>query len=122
MGRQPFQAIWDGLALAAWLVDAKSLQILQANEAASLLVGRRVADMEGMPILELAATPEDQIFWGQPTTDIAAGIHSHTWVRNMRSHANRTRTPEDRPNHPELEWAEPDTPEDLARVRRHFGG
>ena len=34
MGRQPFQAIWDGLALAAWLVDAKSLQILQANEAA----------------------------------------------------------------------------------------
>ena len=62
MGRQPFQAIWDGLALAAWLVDAKSLQILQANEAASLLVGRRVADMEGMPILELAATPEDQIF------------------------------------------------------------
>ncbi len=87
MGRQPFQAIWDGLALAAWLVDAKSLQILQANEAASLLVGRRVADMEGMPILELAATPEDQIFWGQPTTDIAAGIHSHTWVRNMRSQA-----------------------------------
>ena len=41
----------------------------------------------GMPIAELAATPEDQIFWGQPTTDIAAGIHSHTWVRNMRSQA-----------------------------------
>ena len=87
MGRQPFQAIWNGLALAAWLVDAKTLQILQANEAAALLVGRRVEDMAGMSILELAVTPEDQIFWSQPAADIAAGIHSHTWVRNARSQA-----------------------------------
>ena len=45
MGRQPFQAIWNGLTLAAWLVDAANLQILQANEAAALLVGRRSTNM-----------------------------------------------------------------------------
>ncbi|WP_404303140.1 EAL domain-containing protein [Alicycliphilus denitrificans] len=87
MGRQPFEAIWNGLSLAAWLVDASTLQILQANEAAARLVGRRAVDMEGMPILELAATPEDQIYWSQANTDIAAGIHSHSWVRNIRSGA-----------------------------------
>lgn len=87
IGRQPFDAIWNGLSLAAWLVDATTLKILQANEAAARLVGRRVADMRGMPILELAATPEDQIFWSQASAEIAAGIHSHTWVRNVRSGA-----------------------------------
>ncbi|MBP8821323.1 MAG: EAL domain-containing protein [Brachymonas sp.] len=87
MGRQPFQAIWNGLTLAAWLVDAANLQILQANEAAALLVGRRSTNMEGMSVLELAATPEDQFYWSQPMADIAAGIHSHTWVRNMCSQA-----------------------------------
>ena len=87
IGRQPFQAIWNGLSLAAWLVDATTLQVLQSNEAAAQLMGRRVADMQGMPILELAVTPEDQIYWSQASTDIAAGIHSHSWVRNMRSGA-----------------------------------
>ena len=87
IGRQPFEAIWNGLGLAAWLVDADTLRILRANEAAARLVGRRVADMAGLPILELAATPEDQIYWSQPGADIAAGIHSHTWVRNLRSQA-----------------------------------
>lgn len=87
IGRQPFAAIWNGLGLAAWLVDANTLQILQANEAAERLVGRRAADMAGLPVLELAATPEDQIFWSQPGADIVAGIHSHTWVLNQRSQA-----------------------------------
>ena len=87
IGRQPFEAIWNGLSLAAWLVDATTLQILQANEAAARLVGRRVADMRGLPVFELAATPEDQIFWSQTSADILAGIESHTWVRNVRSGA-----------------------------------
>ncbi|WP_367065583.1 EAL domain-containing protein [Oryzisolibacter sp. LB2S] len=86
-GGQPFEAIWNGLSLAAWLVDATTLQILQANDAAGQLVGRRSADMRGMLVLELAATPEDQIFWSQSGADIAAGIHSHSWVRNLRSGA-----------------------------------
>lgn len=87
IGGQPFVAIWNGLNLAAWLVDPATLQILQANEAAARLVGRSVADMEGLPVLELASTPEDQIFWTQAHNDVAAGIHSHTWVRNVLSGA-----------------------------------
>lgn len=87
IGGQPFAAIWSGIDLAAWLVDGRTLQIRHANEAAARLVGLSVADMEGTPILGLAVTPEDQIFWGQPHAGIAAGIHSHTWARNMRSGA-----------------------------------
>ncbi|MBS0468059.1 MAG: EAL domain-containing protein [Proteobacteria bacterium] len=87
VARPPFDALWHGLDLAAWLVDANTLKILQANEAAARLVGRGVADMRGMPVLELAATPEDQIYWSQPHADVAAGIQSHTWVRNQGSRA-----------------------------------
>lgn len=82
---QSFDAIWNGIDLAAWLVDAQTLQIRHANEAAARLVGRSVADMEDMPVHGLVVTPEDLIFWGQSHAGIAAGIHSHTWVRNMRS-------------------------------------
>lgn len=80
-----FAAIWNGIDLAAWLVDGHALQIRHANEAAARLVGRSVADMEGMPVHGLVVTPEDLIFWGQSHAGIAAGIHSHTWVRNMHS-------------------------------------
>lgn len=78
-----FAALWNGIALAAWLVDGQSLQIRHANEAAARLVGRSVTDMVGMPVHGLVVTPEDLMFWGQSRADIAAGIHSHTWVRNM---------------------------------------
>ncbi len=86
-GEPSFAALWNGITLAAWLVDAQTLQIRQVNEAAARLVGRSVADMEGMPVQGLVVTPEDLIFWGQSRADIAAGIHSHTWVRNMQSGA-----------------------------------
>lgn len=84
---QCFDAVWQGLDLAAWLVNPQTLQVICANEAAARLVGRDIGDMQGMPVQELAATPEDLVFWSQSAQEIAAGIHSHTTVRNQRRDA-----------------------------------
>lgn len=80
-----WQAISNGLSLALWLVDAQSLRVLHANEAAALLVGRDLHSMLGMSVQDLAVAPEDQIFWNQSPGDLLGGIHSHTSVLNMRS-------------------------------------
>ncbi len=75
--RQP-HAWLDGLLEAVWLVDEGSLVILHANESAQRLTGLPLAAMVGMPVFTLAATPQDQAFWGEPADVVAAGIHSHT--------------------------------------------
>ena len=80
-------AVGHGLDLGLWLVDARTLQILYANEAAARLVGIGTADMQGMAVQELAVTPEDQAFWSQSLADIALGIHSHTSVCHAQSGA-----------------------------------
>jgi len=68
----------DGLLEAVLLVDESSLVILHANESAQRLTGLPLAEIVGMPVLTLAATPQDQAFWGEPVDVVAAGIHSHT--------------------------------------------
>lgn len=70
----------DGLQEAVWLVDETTLCILQANAAAQRLVGASLAQMCGAPVLSLAATPQDQVFWGQPLATVAQGIHSYSHV------------------------------------------
>lgn len=75
--RQPY-AWLDGLQEAVWLVDEGSLLILHANEAAQRLAGLPLATMVGTHVLDLAATPQDHAFWGEPADVVAAGIHSHT--------------------------------------------
>lgn len=90
LGKLPdeaWHAICNGLDLAVWLVDAQTLRIVHANAAAARLVGRSVADMEGLPVQDIAVAPEDQIFWSQSTAEVAAGIHSHTHVRHRESGA-----------------------------------
>ena len=68
----------DGLQEAVWLVDETSLRILHANAAAQRLSGSSLAAMVGASVLSLAATPQDQAFWGGSAEEIADGIHSHT--------------------------------------------
>ncbi|RCX09813.1 putative bifunctional diguanylate cyclase/phosphodiesterase [Extensimonas vulgaris] len=70
----------DPLQEAVWLVDAKSLCIVQSNEAAARLLGWSCDEMRGMPVLRLAVTPEDQAFWGGTAEEIARGIDSYTHV------------------------------------------
>ena len=75
------QKSWlDSLQEAVWLVDAKSLCIVQSNEAAARLLGLSCDAMQGMSVLRLAVTPEDQAFWGGTTEEIARGIESYTHV------------------------------------------
>ena len=74
----PTHAWLDGLLEAVWLVDEKSLCILQVNKAAERLAGLPSSDMVGKPVTSLAATPQDHAFWAEPKATLAAGIHSHT--------------------------------------------
>ena len=74
----PTHAWLDGLLEAVWLVDEKSLCILQVNKAAERLAGLPGSDMVGKPVTSLAATPQDHAFWAEPKATLAAGIHSHT--------------------------------------------
>lgn len=78
---QIWQAIADTLDVAVWLVQGTTLEIVYANDEAGRLVGRAPGDMVGSLVLELASTPEDQIFWSQSVQDLARGIRSRTSVQ-----------------------------------------
>lgn len=80
MTQRPPPSWLDGLLEAVWLVDEKSLCILQANRAAGRLAGLPEREMVGKPVTCLAATPQDAAFWAEPPDAIAVGIHSHTSV------------------------------------------
>lgn len=76
MTLDPRFAWLDGLQEAVWLVDAQTLRIVHANQVAGQLVRMPAADMAGRPVIDLAATPEDFVFWSAPPTVVADGIHS----------------------------------------------
>ena len=76
-----WRSVADALDLAAWLVHGPTLRIAHANAAAGRLVGREPEAMIGTLVLELACTPEDQIFWGQSPQDLALGIASRSSVQ-----------------------------------------
>lgn len=78
MSEQQARGWLDGLQEAVWLVDEVRLVILYANTAAQRLSGLTAAAMIGEPVISLAATPQDQAFWGEPASVVADGIHSHT--------------------------------------------
>jgi diguanylate cyclase (GGDEF)-like protein/PAS domain S-box-containing protein len=74
---------------AVLLVDEHSLQIIFANDAASKLLKTPVDNLLGMPVLQLASTPQDQCFWSDTASLMQAGIHTLTSVMcgdgNMRT-------------------------------------
>ena len=82
-----WRGVADVLPQALWLIDAATLQVLYANAAAAELVGRRVEDMVGSSVHQLASAPQDRLFWEQEPADIAAGIRSCTSVWNARRSA-----------------------------------
>ena len=58
---------------AVCLVDADSLTVITANQAACQLLERDLFAMIGQPVLELLRAPEDAFFW----SDVAAGQSDH---------------------------------------------
>ena len=80
-----WQDVARALPQAVWLVDVASLRIVYANPAAQQLVGRSAAALVGRPVRELMPEPQDEIFWSRPLSEVAAGIHSHTSVLDVRT-------------------------------------
>lgn len=60
-----WQDLLDTLLQASCVVDAESLRVLAVNTSATQLWGRSAAELTAISVEELAATPEDQLFWTQ---------------------------------------------------------
>lgn len=73
-----WQAAFDGLQESVLVVDAQSRNILFANLSAARLAGLPRGDFPGMPVVHLAAMPEDHFFWAEDDAVVANGIHSMT--------------------------------------------
>lgn len=76
----PWRAMIESMLHAVWLVDAVSLRVVAANNAAGLLMGVRAAELVGRGVLDLAATPEDLCFWDEAAGGLADSIESETFV------------------------------------------
>ena len=77
---QDLSPLIEGLLDAAWLVDPDSLRILAANVAAATLLGIDVQALCRADALELAATPEDVVFWESGVEDLAESVDTQTFV------------------------------------------
>ena len=76
----PWRAMIESMLHAVWLVDAVSLRVVAANNAAGLLMGVRAAELVGRGVLDLAATPEDLCFWDEAAGGLADSIESETFI------------------------------------------
>jgi diguanylate cyclase (GGDEF)-like protein/PAS domain S-box-containing protein len=65
---------------AVWLVDARTLRVVAANRFAAPLLAMAQRELIGMPVFELAGTPEDLCFWGEVADGLAEAIESDTFV------------------------------------------
>jgi diguanylate cyclase (GGDEF)-like protein/PAS domain S-box-containing protein len=77
------QDLIEGALDAVWLVDAVRLRVVAANPAAGVLLGIAATALRDMDILDLSATPEDQLFWGEVAAGLAERIESRTLVRRF---------------------------------------
>ncbi|MDN3918680.1 putative bifunctional diguanylate cyclase/phosphodiesterase [Roseateles violae] len=78
----PEAGLLEGLLEAVWLVDARSRCVLAVNTAATQLLGLDADALIGQPVENLAATPEDAMFWLEAAGNRAASISSDTWMRH----------------------------------------
>ena len=58
-----WQAAFDDLQEAVWVVDAQTRKILFANLSAARMAAMPRAALVDIPVLQLAVTPEDHVFW-----------------------------------------------------------
>lgn len=75
--RLPAHIHWlQSMLEAVLVVDARSLNIVFANDAATQLLAMPLESLVGAPIDRLAVTPQDQLYWSQPHDARCAGLHS----------------------------------------------
>lgn len=78
---QTLPHLLDSLQEALWLVDAMSLRVQQANAASQAVTGYDPAEISGLSVQVLAATPQQQAFWSDPF-NWQAGAQFLTEVRH----------------------------------------
>jgi diguanylate cyclase (GGDEF)-like protein/PAS domain S-box-containing protein len=71
-----WQAAFDDLQEAIWVVDVQTRKILFANLSAARMADVPRTALVDIPVLQLAVTPEDQVFWSDTSDALAQGIHS----------------------------------------------
>ncbi|MBT3067272.1 EAL domain-containing protein [Rhodoferax sp. U11-2br] len=81
MKRISWKPLIEGLLESVWLVDPVDLRILAVNQAGCDLLGLSRDQMLGKPVIELAASPEDQFFWEDVAQGLVDSIHSETLLR-----------------------------------------
>jgi diguanylate cyclase (GGDEF)-like protein/PAS domain S-box-containing protein len=71
-------AVLAGLPDAAWLVDAATLRVREANDAALALLGLARDALIGRDATHLLASPEDEAYWREARSAAAGVLSSHT--------------------------------------------
>jgi diguanylate cyclase (GGDEF)-like protein/PAS domain S-box-containing protein len=78
---QGWAGLLDALLEPVWLVEPRTLRLLAINRSASDLIGLPAEALNGLPAIELAASPEDQFFWEDVAAGVSHNIHSNTMLR-----------------------------------------
>lgn len=86
------QHLIDGMLEAVWMVDPVDLRVVAANQAAHELLGVSQGSLVGKAAIELAATPEDMLFW----EDVAAGLSDRILSDSLVCRADGTTVPVER--------------------------
>lgn len=79
-----WQALIEGMLEAVLLVDPIQLHILAANRAAHDLLHLPPLTLNGKPVVDLAAAPEDLFFW----EDVAAGLSDNIFSETLLQRAD----------------------------------
>lgn len=78
---RPARALIEGLLDAVVLVDPATLAVVAANAPAGALLGMEPGALCARKAIDLAATPEDMVFWQEAALGVCDGVDSQTWVR-----------------------------------------
>ena len=71
----------DGMLESVWVVDPHELRLVAVNQAAARLLRAPAGELIGLPVVELAAAPEDLFFWEDVAAGVSDAILSETLVR-----------------------------------------
>ncbi|MBR7800689.1 sensor domain-containing protein [Undibacterium fentianense] len=79
-----WEALIEGMIEGVLLVDPLQLQILAANRSAHKLLGVPANSLIGVPVVDLASSPEDMFFW----EDVAAGLSNNIYSETLLKRAD----------------------------------
>ena len=77
-------ALIEGMLEAVLLIDPLQLRVMAANRAAHELMKMPPGSLSGMPVVELAAAPEDLFFWEDVAAGLSDNIFSETLLQYLR--------------------------------------